>query len=102
MPSLWNFCCLGSKDKESTTEYTRLHEVYHMPSNEYDLCIICLGKMKPEQAIVGLNCDFVHFYHTPCIRAWFEKKENDLCCPICRQHVTVLYQQTHSISREKE
>lgn len=39
-------------------------------------CTICLDAMTVQQAVTKLPCG--HFFHSPCINAWFEKQ--NFCC----------------------
>ena len=42
-------------------------------------CMICLDEFHTGEKVTALPC--IHFFHTPCIRKWMEKKKE---CPVCK------------------
>ncbi len=43
-------------------------------------CVICQGKLQPDQKLIGLGCHENHVFHQECIVAWISRKQECPCC----------------------
>jgi hypothetical protein len=48
--------------------------------------VICSELFDQDASITPLPCNVKHYFHTHCITAWLETKQE---CPLCRHAITI-------------
>jgi hypothetical protein len=65
---------------ETLPEFT-VDDLTKLPADKKN-CVICLNDFEKGQKILIIPC--THFFHSDCIKSWFQSKNT---CPICKYKI---------------